>query len=284
MIKQAAKAVFDCLTHLIGRLTGRYYFEDYLRVYPDRTAYNRFGKQKAYSRNDYNNFLNHCKFYQFCGQFVKDQSVADVGCGSGYGCELLANSGAGKVCGCDVSKHALDYAKQHFGDRTDFTNQTITDLKLYADNCFDIVISSEVLEHIKEYGLDAKAVAELRRITRPGGLVIVGTPNSELLGDHGFSFHEINRLFDNGFESVCIFENALVPFGAKQAAWEARLRAGETGVIISQQIKLSETVLPEGVVPTLKEGTPAGVYEFDGIDINTRILHNTHSWIVVAKK
>ncbi|MBU0518683.1 class I SAM-dependent methyltransferase, partial [bacterium] len=155
MIKQTVKTVFESLTHLVGRLTGRYYFEDYIRVYPDKVAFNRFGKQRAYSQNDYNNFLNHCKFYQFCGQFVKDKAVADIGCGSGYGCELLANSGAAKVCGCDVSHHALEYAKKHFGNRVEFSNQSITDLNQYADDSFDVVISSEVLEHIKEYNLEA---------------------------------------------------------------------------------------------------------------------------------
>ena len=73
-----------------------------------------------------------------------------------------------------------------------------------------------MLEHIKEYGLEAKALDELRRVTRAGGIVIIATPSSELLGDHGFHFEEIKDLVAARFRDYVIFENALVPDGAER--------------------------------------------------------------------
>lgn len=274
--------LLNTLTHLWGSLSGKYYFEDFVRVYPDGIRFNRLGLPRPAPPSEINNFLNHRKFYLFAAQFAPGATVADIGCGSGYGCALLKNAGAAQVVGADVSQHAVRFARKHYGAFAEFTAQGMTGLTLYPDGRFDLVVSSEVLEHIKEYGKEDKAVEELKRITRPGGVLILGTPNSELLGDHGFSFEEINELMQRHFTDYCIFENALVPFGASRQLWEQRLAEGRTGVIVTQAIDLSETVLPEGATPELKRGIPAGVYRVGTVGVDTTLLHNTHSWAVVA--
>jgi 2-polyprenyl-3-methyl-5-hydroxy-6-metoxy-1,4-benzoquinol methylase len=259
-----------------------YFVEDYVRVYPDGMVFDICGNKRQPTKHDINNFLNHCKFYTFAAQFVKDRYVADVGCGSGYGCAILKKSGTLKVCGSDLSEHAINFAKSRYSDFAEFTIQSITDLKEYHDDSFDITISSEVLEHIKEHGMEERAINELKRITRNGGLIIIGTPNSELLGDHGFSFDKINALFQKKFSQFCIFENALVPFGHNKLLWEKRLSEDKVGVIISQYINLSETVLPDGITPEIKKGIEPGRFKFASYDIDTTLLHNTHSWIILA--
>jgi hypothetical protein len=113
---------------------------------------------------------------------------------------------------------------------------------------------------------------------------MVGTPNSELLGDHGFSFDEIHALFASNFDTFTIFENALVPRGPQRQNWGERRRQGRTGVIGSELINLKETVLPENTVAELKIGLEPGSYRFSDIEINTTLLHNTHSWLVTARK
>lgn len=45
----------------------------------------------------------------------------------------------------------------------------------FDDDSFDLVWSSEVIEHLAD---PAQALAELRRVTRPGGDIILTTPNS----------------------------------------------------------------------------------------------------------
>ena len=276
--------LWNRLTHLWGSLSGKYYFEDFVRVYPDGNRFNRLGRSKPPAPKDLNNFLNHQKFYRFAAQFAHGATVADIGCGSGYGCALLKDAGASRVCGADASKRAVRFAREHYRASAEFSVQAITDLSLYPDDRFDLVVCSEVLEHIKEYHKQDAAVEELRRITRPGGVIILGTPNSELLGDHGFSFEEIDGLMRRHFTHYCVFENALVPFGCSRQLWERRLAEGRTGVIVTEAIKLNETVLPKRVTPELKRGIPAGRYRVGSVEVDTTLLHNTHSWAMVAIK
>jgi len=186
------------------------------------------------------------------------------------------------VYGSDISKHSIRFAKSRYGGFAEFTVQRITDIKKYPDDFFDITISNEVLEHIKEYEMEEKAINELKRITQNKGLLIIGTPNREMFSEHGFSFDEINTLFQKNFLQFCIFENALVPFGNAKSLWERRLSEGKVGVIISEFINLSETILPDGVNPGIKRGIKAGRFKFATYSIDTTLLHNTHSWIILA--
>jgi 2-polyprenyl-3-methyl-5-hydroxy-6-metoxy-1,4-benzoquinol methylase len=291
MLKRAAKSVWERTTvllghlkprHVIGRLSGKYYFEDYVRVYPDGARRDRSGRAVPANENDRRNFLNHQKFYRFAAQFVKGRSVADIGCGSGHGCALLKAAGAAEVCGADISSPAIAFATSTFPTDAEFTLQGITDLSLYATGRFDVTLTSEVLEHIKEYGKEDLAMSELRRITRPGGLVIVATPNSEMLRHHGFSFDEMSRMMGRHFEEHVIFENALVPTGDARGSWEARLAAGRVGVIVSEAIRFDETVLRAGQAPEVKKGEAPGVRVLGPISIDTSLLHNTHSWVAVG--
>jgi SAM-dependent methyltransferase len=277
--------IVSYITHLIGKLTKQYYFEDYVRVYPNGIVFNRFGQRIEPLKNDINNFLNHEKFYKFAAQFVKGKLVADIGCGSGYGCAILKQNGSQFVSGSDISKASIYFAKNHYDKFADFTIQGITELKEYESNYFDVTISSEVLEHIKEYGpqMVQISISEIKRITKKNGLIIVGTPNCELLGKHGFSFDEINHLFNSNFSQFCIFENAIIPFNEiSKISWDIRQSKGKTGIIISEDINLSETVQPEGRKIELKKGIKPGVFKLGNQDIDTKLLHNTHSWVIVA--
>jgi 2-polyprenyl-3-methyl-5-hydroxy-6-metoxy-1,4-benzoquinol methylase len=282
-LRRLAKRLASPVTHLVGRVTGRYYFEDYVRVYPGGIAYNRFGFKRRARPHDLKNLQNHMKFYGFAAQFAPGQRVIDVGCGSGYGCKILRDAGAADVHGADVSRHALRFARKHYGSDASFTRQSITDLDDYPDEFGDVVISSEVLEHIKEYGLAGRALDELRRVAKRGGLLIVATPNSELLGEHGFSWDELSSLIAARFDDYCIFENALLPFEPDaRRAWEERRASGRTGVIVSERLNLDETVVPDGVTPEPKRGQPPGELEFANRRIDTGRLHNTHSWVALA--
>lgn len=281
-IKRTLYQLYAMLPHLIGRVTGSHYFEDFIRVYPNGIAYYPFGLRRTATQKDLNNFRNHYKFYVFAAQFVKGKRVADVGCGSGYGCELLKQRGAAQVYGCDMSRQSIAFAQSRYGAFAEFTRQSITDMKGYPDDFVDVSISSEVLEHIKEYGMEEQAILELKRITRKEGLLVVATPNSEMLGDHGFYFSEIAALFGKHFSRYCIFENAFVPFGDAKSGWERRLERGEVGIIVSELINLDESVVPEGVIPEIKRGLAPGNFRFGDYDLDTTLLHNTHSWVILG--
>jgi len=133
--------------------------------------------------------------------------------------------------------------------------------------------------------MEGVALKEIRRVTQNNGVIILGMPNSELLGKHGFSFSQLSSLLGRHFHSFVIFENALIPFGHNlRRKWKERLANSKTGVIVSENINLSETVLPPNVEESgilLKEGIPVGTYKLKDINITTELLHNTHSFAVV---
>lgn len=68
----------------------------------------------------------------------------------------------------------------------------------FPDHAFDLVIANHVLEHVADYG---KALSEIRRVLRPGGLAILQTPYSAMLSntfeDEGIQSH-IAREFAYG--------------------------------------------------------------------------------------
>ncbi len=281
-LKDRIHQMLSLTGHLYAKLTKKYYFEDYVRVYPNGIIYNRWGIKKTAASSDLKNFKNHCKFYLFASQFVKNKSVADIGCGSGYGCQILKESQAKLVCGADASSSTIQFAKNHFGKYANFSVQSITNMKDFNDGMFDISITSEVLEHIKEYNMENEAIKQLKRITKPQGLIIIATPNNEMLHDHGFSYEEISSLMKRNFKKYIIFENALIPFGKSKKLWKKRLSKRNVGIIISEKINLSETLLPEHAKPELKKGDKIGKLKFANYQINTSLLHNTHSWITLA--
>lgn len=283
-MKKHIKGLYEFITHNVGRCTKKFYFEDYVRVYPDGIHYNRFGRKVTPTGNDLKNYLNHRKFYEFAAQFVKGKKVADIGCGSGYGCEILKKRGAAHVSGADISKESIRFARSRYGDLADFSMQGITDLEEYQGGSFDIAVCSEVLEHIKEYGMENRAIGELKRIIRTGGLLIIGTPNDEMIEGHGFSYEEMDNLLHNNFSNYLLFENALVPSGSGKTAWEQRLAAGKVGTIVTEVLDLSETVIADEIPLQIKTGIAYGRMLFAEYEIDTTLLHNTHSWIVMAVK
>ncbi|MCK6533026.1 MAG: methyltransferase domain-containing protein [Polyangiaceae bacterium] len=99
--------------------------------------------------------------------------VLDVGCGTG---NLLAAPLARmgyQVTGIDVHEESIRYAREQHRDipTLTFDHRSIED---YPAESFDVVICSEVLEHVN----DPKAfVCELKRLLRQGGTLVVTVPN-----------------------------------------------------------------------------------------------------------
>jgi 2-polyprenyl-3-methyl-5-hydroxy-6-metoxy-1,4-benzoquinol methylase len=277
--------LLEPITHAVGRVSGRYYVEDYIRVYPDGFMYLPFGLKLRASEDELQNFKNHVKFYSFAAQFVPGRRVLDAGCGSGYGCEILKRSGATAVAGRDISAHAIRFAQDRFGRLAEFRKEGITDLQSCVTSSFDVVVTSEVLEHVKEYGKAGAALDELNRVMRPGGLLVAATPNSELVKDHGFTFDELRSLVRARFDRFVIIENALVPYDEDQRRlWDERLKLGRVGLIVSEQLNLAETVHPDGSTPVVKQGVDPGVMTWEGLRIDLSLVHNTHSWVALAVK
>jgi 2-polyprenyl-6-hydroxyphenyl methylase/3-demethylubiquinone-9 3-methyltransferase len=104
------------------------------------------------------------------GEDLSGRALLDAGCGTGLFSRAAAERGAA-VTSMDVGERLLaEVAK-----KCD-TTRVVGDVAAmpFSDGSFDVVICTEVIEHTVE---PRAAVRELARVVRPGGLLVVTTPN-----------------------------------------------------------------------------------------------------------
>jgi SAM-dependent methyltransferase len=98
--------------------------------------------------------------------------LLDIGCGTGtITAGLAALVAPGRVSAVDASAEALEQARHTLRDRdnVDFAVDDIHHLG-YPDDAFDVVHAHQVLQHVAD---PVAALAEMRRVCRPGGVVAV---------------------------------------------------------------------------------------------------------------
>jgi len=129
----------------------------------------------------------HQVVYDLLRSRVKMGCVLDVPCGSGVFSRRLLDSNLYRVAALDLERHPavpnVDFRAGDMNDRLPFPN-----------NCFDAVVSIEGVEHLQQ---PFSFVRECNRVLRPGGLLIVTTPNISSLRSRW-------RWFLTGFHSKCI--------------------------------------------------------------------------------
>ncbi|KAK1443842.1 hypothetical protein BgAZ_207180 [Babesia gibsoni] len=123
---------------------------------------------------------------------LKGLRILDVGCGGGILSESLAKSGA-RVLGIDPSESLIKVAENHrkedfttyskrFGLRDDYSNNVeyeATTVEEYIakgnTSKFDIVVASEVLEHLPNTH-KPNFISALCTLVKPGGILVFTTP------------------------------------------------------------------------------------------------------------
>jgi 2-polyprenyl-6-hydroxyphenyl methylase/3-demethylubiquinone-9 3-methyltransferase len=118
-------------------------------------------------------------------QLLKGLNCLDVGCGGGILSEPLKRLGA-IVTGIDASDKAIEIAKEHsLKTRLEITYKCTNTSELVESkkenfiNKFDVVIASEVIEHVNNRG---KFLSDISKLSRPGGLIVFTTINKSFLG------------------------------------------------------------------------------------------------------
>ncbi len=140
---------------------------------------------------DVDYFENHRLKLRFPWSLYHEPIVAALGAalGSSLGAEVL-NVGSGpffelgdvdatgrRITACDIDPRAIELARKLHGDRLHAADVVTPGAPLpYADGHFDLVVSMDVIEHVKEPGL-LPWLHEVKRVTKPGGLVFLTTPN-----------------------------------------------------------------------------------------------------------
>ena len=151
----------------------------------------------------------HLKRYEFALAYCRGASVLDAGCGVGYGTAHLARV-AERVVGVDVSDDAVSYAVAHYaGPNVEFLAADVLELP-FADDSFGVVCSFEIVEHVSDA---ERFVAELARVLKPGGRLVLSTPRADdptvrpdnPFHEREFDADELRALLSSSFSSVELF-------------------------------------------------------------------------------
>lgn len=141
----------------------------------DKLYYGRVSEKKYWhSLEEYLLFLRHKKPYFFISQYCNDKVVMDFGCGLGYGTFLLSGESK-KIIGVDIEQAVISQCIKKYKSKNLIFQPIESDKKTpYEDSFFDIVVSSQVIKHVKDVNW---YLIELKRILKANGKLFIITPN-----------------------------------------------------------------------------------------------------------
>jgi len=102
---------------------------------------------------------------------LKNKKFLEVGCGLGYFSNRAYKLGA-KVTGIDTGPNLIKINKKKTPNAK-FLVASASRLPL-KDNSFDIVLSTEVIEHVED---QERSIKEMIRVLKKGGILVITTPN-----------------------------------------------------------------------------------------------------------
>lgn len=138
------------------------------RAVPGETA--NFLMQEAISR------------YVFVKKYLRKSDVCiDIACGTGYGTALLSEK-VTQVIGIDISDEALEFAQSNYASPKVAFIKSFAEKTFFKDKSFDAVIAFEMIEHLDN---PKSFLIEASRILKPGGYLLISTPNRTVQSPKG---------------------------------------------------------------------------------------------------
>lgn len=171
-------------------------------------------------------------------KYIKDQDrILDVGCGLGYSLRKYASERCVEGHGIDYAENMIKIANELQGEsqvplRVSVRFQHASVLELpFPDSYFDVVTSARCLMALLDWELQKKALVEIRRVLKPGGVLVLmeGTHDglerlNEVRAQFGLTAIEAGgreRLFTEKFH-----ESQLIKFCADHYQLETIQRFG----------------------------------------------------------
>ncbi len=188
--------------------------------------------------------IEHLHRYALAMELAAGKKVLDIACGEGYGTSLLASK-ATYVTGMDadsstIEKAIVKYKKENIGFAVAKAEKIAA-----AANEFDLVVSFETLEHLED---QETMIKEIKRVLKPGGLLIISTPDKKYYSD--------KRQYTNPFHRKELYAGE----------FEALLRSTFSNIrILQQQMTFSSLITT---------GAATGLDTYTG-DFNTIEKNNT---------
>ena len=133
------------------------------------------------------------------GMNLDNPSILEVGCGFGVLSKELSRFGC--VTGMDLSPKGIEIARQNNPGITFFHGDVLN--YEFGDDKYDIVVNSEVIEHIPREDRQ-RFINVLADRLKPGGYLVLTTPNKDV-SDGISTFQLIEEHFTRS-ELMCLLE------------------------------------------------------------------------------
>ncbi len=182
-------------------------------------------------------------FYKAIGN-VKDKTILDIGCGNGDDV-IYFSKVARKIYGIDASLDLISKAKENCKTipNIELDHALASDLRIFLDDYFDMVISKNVFMHLSNFELN-KCYNEIKRILKTDGLFV-------FLVKHPFEYRQ-----HEGFD---IQNNHYT--GLNQSYFDRRpfehtitIKGADKSSEISFQITVYPKTLEDYLVPLIQKG------------------------------
>ncbi|MFA6608785.1 MAG: class I SAM-dependent methyltransferase [Candidatus Paceibacterota bacterium] len=173
----------NCSTQFVDPMSNLK--EEYDIIYGDQTIdgtgyYHYLAKGVKSLRNPLKDLFNYSAIFWGVIKAVEDNSIKrgakilEVGSGLGY--LTYAFNKSGYDCqGLDYSDTATNFANNFFGKN--FTQGTIDDFSMNNKDKYDVVIATEVIEHVVNPGA---FIENCLKVLKSGGILILTTPIKDI--------------------------------------------------------------------------------------------------------
>ena len=173
------------------------------------------------------NHYRHMAAYHFALAFVRGRDLLDHGCGTGYGTNFLWRRGAPRsLVAQDVSPDAIAYCRATYEDIADSFHVVAPGVVPQAQASLDVAVIFQMIEHVTD---DQALLSALARALRPGGVLLVTTPNAALSGgdtDHPDNVHHVREYDRASLHRLCRSAFPIV----EEYGIRGSFRVGGTGI------------------------------------------------------